>query len=177
MGISPSGTAHAAGGEPTARTKLVSGSQSPAPQGPSACLGLDGLCLMTCIVPGRGNGHFAASPSRPQVAVSPQMVGRLLQVPADPMARAVDCLRILTSGNESNKLALTSSSSSLPSLVRLMDVRLTSDMVLLERAAAVLGNLSTSGERPGSEVREAGCPVQKPPLSWVTHACGWILGG
>ena len=62
------------------------------------------------------------------------------------MARAVDCLRILTSGNESNKLALTSSSSSLPSLVRLMDVRLTSDMVLLERAAAVLGNLSTSGE-------------------------------
>ena len=69
-----------------------------------------------------------------------------LQVPADPMARAVDCLRILTSGNESNKLALTSSSSSLPSLVRLMDVRLTTDMVLLERAAAVLGNLSTSGD-------------------------------
>lgn len=73
------------------------------------------------------------------------------------MARAVDCLRILTSGNESNKLALTSSSSSLPSLVRLMDVRLTSDMVLLERAAAVLGNLSTSGECLGYEVRGAGC--------------------
>ena len=70
------------------------------------------------------------------------------------MARAVDCLRILTSGNESNKLALTSSSSSLPSLVRLMDVRLTTDMVLLERAAAVLGNLSTSGECLEFQTRE-----------------------
>ena len=151
MGVPPSGTAHAARGEHVARTNLFSGGHrlhhrclTPA-WDPMAC------DAVTSSIPERGNGHFAASPSRPQIAASAQVVGCLLQVPADPMARAVDCLRILTSGNESNKLALTSSSSSLPSLVRLMDVRLTSDMVLLERAAAVLGNLSTSGERLGCE--------------------------
>ena len=37
------------------------------------------------------------------------------------MGKCVDCLRILTTGNEANKAALFSIPSSLPALVRLMD--------------------------------------------------------
>lgn len=35
--------------------------------------------------------------------------------------KAVDCLRILTTGNEANKVALLTSASGLPCLVRLME--------------------------------------------------------
>lgn len=37
------------------------------------------------------------------------------------VGKAVDCLRILTTGNEANKAALFSTPSALSSLVRLMD--------------------------------------------------------
>ncbi len=44
-----------------------------------------------------------------------------LQVDMSVIEKAVDCLRILTTGNEANKVALLTSASGLPCLVRLME--------------------------------------------------------
>lgn len=44
-----------------------------------------------------------------------------LQVDLSVTEKAVDCLRILTTGNEANKVALLTSASGLPCLVRLME--------------------------------------------------------
>ncbi len=43
------------------------------------------------------------------------------QVEMSVIEKAVDCLRILTTGNEANKVALLTSASGLPCLVRLME--------------------------------------------------------
>ncbi|KAL3155667.1 hypothetical protein ABBQ32_012695 [Trebouxia sp. C0010 RCD-2024] len=67
--------------------------------------------------------------------------------------KAVDCLRILTTGNEANKVALLTSASGLPCLVRLMET--SPDQLVIERAAAVVGNLSTN-DQFFSAIREAG---------------------
>lgn len=67
--------------------------------------------------------------------------------------KAVDCLRILTTGNEANKVALLTSASGLPCLVRLMET--SPDQLVIERAAAVVGNLSTT-DQFFSAIREAG---------------------
>ena len=45
----------------------------------------------------------------------------LMQVEMMVIEKAVDCLRILTTGNEANKVALLTSASGLPCLVRLME--------------------------------------------------------
>ena len=45
----------------------------------------------------------------------------LVQVDMAVTEKAVDCLRILTTGNEANKVALLTSASGLPCLVRLME--------------------------------------------------------
>ncbi len=44
-----------------------------------------------------------------------------VQVEMSVIEKAVDCLRILTTGNEANKVALLTSASGLPCLVRLME--------------------------------------------------------
>ena len=44
-----------------------------------------------------------------------------MQVDESVTEKAVDCLRILTTANEANKVALLTSASGLPSLVRLME--------------------------------------------------------
>lgn len=66
---------------------------------------------------------------------------------------AVDCLKILTTANEANKVALLTSASGLPCLVRLMET--STDQLVIERAAAVVGNLSTT-DHFFSAIREAG---------------------
>ena len=45
----------------------------------------------------------------------------MVQVDMSVTEKAVDCLRILTTGNEANKVALLTSASGLPCLVRLME--------------------------------------------------------
>ncbi len=45
----------------------------------------------------------------------------MMQVDISVIEKAVDCLRILTTGNEANKVALLTSASGLPCLVRLME--------------------------------------------------------
>ena len=47
--------------------------------------------------------------------------GLTVQVDTSVTEKAVDCLRILTTGNEANKVALLTSASGLPCLVRLME--------------------------------------------------------
>ncbi|KAK9803038.1 hypothetical protein WJX72_012250 [[Myrmecia] bisecta] len=67
--------------------------------------------------------------------------------------KAVDCLRILTSGNEANKIALFTIPAAVPALVRLMGG--SPDQVMTERAAAVIGHLS-SGPDYFVAIRESG---------------------
>lgn len=75
------------------------------------------------------------------------------EVDTSVIEKAVDCLRILTTGNEANKVALLTSASGLPCLVRLMEN--SPDQLVIERAAAVVGNLSTT-DQFFSAIREAG---------------------
>ncbi|KAK9864085.1 hypothetical protein WJX84_012086 [Apatococcus fuscideae] len=73
---------------------------------------------------------------------------------ADVLEKTVDCLRILTTGNDSNKVALFTIPAGVPSLVRLLSTA-NPDQVVTERAAAVIGNLSTSRDY-FSSIRESG---------------------
>ncbi|KAK9861860.1 hypothetical protein WJX84_003228 [Apatococcus fuscideae] len=73
---------------------------------------------------------------------------------ADVLEKAVDCLRILTTSNDSNKVALFTIPAGVPALVRLLSTT-NPDQVVTERAAAVIGNLSTSRDY-FSSIRESG---------------------
>lgn len=70
----------------------------------------------------------------------------------ETVEKAVDCLRIITTGNDVNKRALVEIPIALPALIRLLEQP---QKVACERAVAVLGNLSTSSEYYAA-LREAG---------------------
>mmetsp|Transcript_14126 Transcript_14126/g.42637 ORF Transcript_14126/g.42637 Transcript_14126/m.42637 type:complete len:847 (+) Transcript_14126:158-2698(+) len=70
----------------------------------------------------------------------------------ETVEKAVDCLRIVTTGNDVNKRALVDIPIALPALIRLLEQP---QKVVCERAVAVVGNLSTSSEYFGA-LREAG---------------------
>lgn len=76
-----------------------------------------------------------------------------VQVDMSVIEKAVDCLRILTTGNEANKVALLTSASGLPCLVRLMET--SPDQVHCPTKAAYHAQTSIMGlmsNRPGYHI-------------------------